>query len=98
MMGGRESTALRRAREAHRGQQTLHCPLMRSGEGMAFDSVRLEANRTKEDDMTVKDPVCNMEIEEGDAVGSAEHEGKTFYFCSTDCKEEFEADPSAYAI
>ena len=47
--------------------------------------------------MTVKDPVCAMEIEETDAVGTAEHQGKTFYFCSSDCKEEFEADPDAYA-
>ena len=47
--------------------------------------------------MTVKDPVCAMEIEEADAVGTAEHQGKKFYFCSSDCKEEFEADPDAYA-
>jgi len=47
--------------------------------------------------MTVKDPVCSMKIEQEDAVGSAEHEGTTYYFCSEDCKEEFEADPSGYA-
>lgn len=45
---------------------------------------------------TAKDPVCAMEIEEGDAVGSADHQGKSYYFCSEDCREEFEADPSAY--
>lgn len=47
--------------------------------------------------MAVKDPVCGMEIEEDDAVGTAEHEGRSYYFCSEDCKQEFEADPSAYA-
>lgn len=47
--------------------------------------------------MAVKDPVCGMKIEEADAVGSVEHEEKTFYFCSTDCKEEFESDPASYA-
>lgn len=46
---------------------------------------------------TVKDPVCGMMIEPADAVGTAEHEGKTYYFCSQDCKEEFEEDPEAYA-
>lgn len=45
----------------------------------------------------VKDPVCGMQIEEADAVGSVEHEGTTFYFCSEDCKSEFEADPAGYA-
>lgn len=46
--------------------------------------------------MEVKDPVCGMTLEETDAVGSVEHDGKTYYFCSDDCKEEFEADPDAY--
>lgn len=46
--------------------------------------------------MAVKDPVCGMEIEREDAVGSVEHEGTTYYFCSDDCREEFEADPTAY--
>lgn len=45
----------------------------------------------------VKDPVCGMQIEESDAVGSSEHEGRTYYFCSQDCKDEFDSDPSAYA-
>ena len=43
-----------------------------------------------------KDPVCGMEIEEADAVGTAEHGGRTYYFCSEDCREEFQADPGAY--
>ena len=46
--------------------------------------------------MSVKDPICGMVIEEADAVGTAEHGGRTYYFCSSDCKEEFEADPAAY--
>lgn len=44
-----------------------------------------------------KDPVCGMTIEEADAVGTSEHEGRTYHFCSTDCKEEFDGDPAAYA-
>ena len=44
-----------------------------------------------------KDPVCGMEIDEADAVGSIEHEGRTYYFCSDDCRQEFESDPGAYA-
>lgn len=45
----------------------------------------------------VKDPVCGMMIEPSDAVGSSQYEGKTYYFCSEDCKVEFDANPEDYA-
>lgn len=44
-----------------------------------------------------KDPVCGMTIEEGDAVGTSEHAGKRYYFCSSDCKKEFDENPDDYA-
>lgn len=43
------------------------------------------------------DPVCGMEVEASTAVASVIHEGKTFYFCSADCKKEFEKDKAKYA-
>lgn len=46
--------------------------------------------------MAVKDPVCGMDLEEADAVATAEHGGTTYYFCSEDCAEEFRADPDSY--
>lgn len=46
--------------------------------------------------MAVKDPVCGMTIEESDAAATAQYQGTTYYFCSVDCKEEFESDPQAY--
>ncbi|MHB8867267.1 MAG: YHS domain-containing protein [Thermoleophilia bacterium] len=46
--------------------------------------------------MEVKDPVCGMKIDSDSAVGTSEHEGKTYYFCSADCKEEFDEDPDSY--
>ena len=45
---------------------------------------------------TVTDPVCGMTIEEADAVATVEHEGKTYYFCSKDCAEEFAENPADY--
>lgn len=45
---------------------------------------------------THKDPVCGMQIEEADAAGQTEHEGRTYYFCATACKEKFEASPDDY--
>lgn len=45
----------------------------------------------------VKDPVCGMIIEDGDAVGTSDYEGKRYYFCSNDCKKEFDENPGDYA-
>jgi len=41
------------------------------------------------------DPVCEMEVDEKDAIKS-EYEGVIYYFCCEECKEEFEYDPEAY--
>jgi YHS domain-containing protein len=44
------------------------------------------------------DPVCGMDLEESQAKAKAEYEGKTYYFCSDACREEFEAYPEQYAL
>ena len=43
-----------------------------------------------------KDPVCGMEVNEDKAAATADFKGKTYYFCSTVCKEKFEASPEKY--
>ena len=43
------------------------------------------------------DPVCGMRIDDGEAAGTAEYEGRTYYFCSEMCRDTFVADPAAYA-
>jgi P-type Cu+ transporter len=47
--------------------------------------------------MTVTDPVCGMEVEEEDTVGFVEYAGQTYFFCSEECREEFEEAPEEYA-
>jgi YHS domain-containing protein len=42
------------------------------------------------------DPVCGMEVNEQDAAGRSEYQDRTFYFCSTSCKEQFDADPRRF--
>jgi Cu+-exporting ATPase len=42
------------------------------------------------------DPVCGMEVDERSTQQKAIHEGTTYYFCSKDCREEFEASPEDY--
>ena len=45
---------------------------------------------------TQRDPVCGMEINTQDAAGTSQHQGETYYFCSTNCKEKFEQNPQQY--
>ena len=44
----------------------------------------------------VKDPVCGMWIEPDAAAGSSTYESQDVYFCSNQCKREFESDPARY--
>ncbi len=42
------------------------------------------------------DPVCGKEITETEAAGRSDYQGKMYYFCSQDCKLEFDDDPDQY--
>lgn len=44
----------------------------------------------------VNDPVCGMQIDTADAAGQSDFQGRTYYFCSEDCKEKFDANPAQY--
>jgi YHS domain-containing protein len=43
------------------------------------------------------DPVCGMEINEQNSAISATYSGKTFHFCSEECKQQFQQNPEQYA-
>ena len=43
----------------------------------------------------VKDPVCGIDVVINENL-SLEFEGKTFYFCSVDCKERFAKNPTEF--
>ena len=43
-----------------------------------------------------KDPVCGMEVDERNAADKSQYRGQTYYFCSTDCREQFDRDPGRY--
>src|SRR5512132_4205876 len=42
------------------------------------------------------DPVCGMKVDRTKAL-RAEHAGRTYFFCSEDCRSEFQAHPESYA-
>lgn len=44
----------------------------------------------------VKDSVCGMIFPAEEAVAKVEHGTHTHYFCSEQCKSEFEKDPGKY--
>jgi P-type Cu+ transporter len=43
------------------------------------------------------DPVCGMTVRKKDAAATSQYQGKTIYFCSKMCKEEFDNDPEKFA-
>ncbi|HLY98888.1 MAG TPA: HAD-IC family P-type ATPase, partial [Candidatus Angelobacter sp.] len=46
---------------------------------------------------TVQDPVCGMYVDPQKARGgSAEHKGKSYYFCCARCRERFTAEPEQF--
>lgn len=46
--------------------------------------------------MKVTDPVCKMEIEDKDAVGTSAYKEITYYFCSEICKQDFDKAPESF--
>ena len=52
----------------------------------------------KETIMTeTKCPVCGMEMDPDDVVSETNYEGKSYYFCSDECRKTWDADPERYA-
>jgi Cu+-exporting ATPase len=44
----------------------------------------------------VTDLVCGMSVDPATAAGSFEYDGRTYYFCSTNCLSKFKADPQSF--
>ena len=45
----------------------------------------------------VQDPVCGMEIDPAQSEGHLDYEGTTYFFCSAQCRQKFEANPAQFA-
>jgi YHS domain-containing protein len=44
-----------------------------------------------------RDPVCGRDVSSG-STWSTTHDGTTHYFCSSSCKETFDADPALFVL
>jgi len=42
------------------------------------------------------DPVCGMRVDERKSDIQAQFAGRKYFFCSEECRKEFEADPGEY--
>ncbi len=45
----------------------------------------------------MRDPVCRMYVDADSATIKSEYQGKTYYFCSEECKQAFDRNPEKYA-
>lgn len=43
-----------------------------------------------------QDPVCGMQVNESNAPAKSDYKGRTYYFCSLDCKQTFDNNPEEY--
>ena len=42
------------------------------------------------------DPVCGMKVDEKNSQFQTQFGGRTYSFCSENCKQEFDADPDEF--
>jgi Cu+-exporting ATPase len=43
-----------------------------------------------------KDPVCGAPTDSQLSSGSSKYNGRIYYFCSSDCKQQFNQEPQRY--
>jgi len=63
---------------------------------ISYDDGRIVFGDRRETGLLARDPVCAMDVEIARAAASADYEGRTYYFCSLHCKEDFDRQPELY--
>lgn len=43
-----------------------------------------------------RDPVCGMMVSKDTAAGQSVYQDATYYFCSSGCKQQFDAEPGKF--
>jgi Cu+-exporting ATPase len=69
-------------------------PQVQLGTSSTVDIATTEENSMT--NQTAVDPVCGMTVTPDSAAASREHDGTTYYFCSTHCAAAFDAEPQRY--
>jgi YHS domain-containing protein len=90
---------LKRLRHSFSFCATNHsCPMVSRQARYRQDSIRRSAEGEKIMVDLKKDPVCSMAVDKNKAEYTSQYGGKTYYFCSQDCKQQFERRPEKFAI
>jgi YHS domain-containing protein len=53
--------------------------------------------RCMEDPMEM-DPVCGKTVSRGEVAERSEYQGRTYYFCSPECRARFDKNPLQYSV
>jgi YHS domain-containing protein len=85
----------RRSRRRGNATGSASSRLDQNGEVFAIRNVTTKAKLEAEESMA-RDPVCGMSVEEVSGTSQTQFEGKKYYFCSDECKNEFEAERDGY--
>ena len=48
------------------------------------------------EEQPIRDPVCGMEVDVEYSTGKSTYQGKDYFFCSTNCKSKFDAEPESF--
>jgi YHS domain-containing protein len=67
------------------------------GKGNIIATERKALEESSAGGIMTTDPVCGMKVDEKKSEFETQFEGKTYYFCSDSCKQEFDADPEEFA-
>ena len=57
-----------------------------------------EEDADADDEATVVDPVCGMDVVPDEATTTVDHDGETYYFCGQGCADAFEDDPERFLV
>ena len=66
-----------------------------SGGNKGTDQTHHHREIEASENRTDKDPICGMEVKDDSIVSS--HLGRTFHFCSEQCKKVFDLNPTKHA-
>jgi Cu+-exporting ATPase len=64
------------------------CPRVEAGSG-GLDMTTAQPNQMNHD------VICHMDVSIDQAAGRSDFDGRTYYFCATSCKEQFDQNPEA---
>ncbi|MGE0129205.1 MAG: heavy metal translocating P-type ATPase [Blastocatellales bacterium] len=78
-------------RSAH--QHAMQAPVQLTGKAKSLPVVMSSPSPQT---ATHIDPVCGMQVNPPTAAGSHEHNGTTYYFCSTHCLHKFKVNPESF--